>query len=162
QVVAGTSDAVEVIDALHRTNDPYQAAVLAQSLAQFPGLDISKLTEASEILINTLDKSSSRSVTSANVQALRALWQKAILVGDELQNRGTLPSAPQTSEVSLNIAHRLVPTSPRNPSLHRDLSTSLWRMGGVLQDQGNLAGALENFDKSVSILRPLVAQDPSD
>src|SRR5262249_16909369 len=141
---------------------PYQGAVLAQSLAQFPGLDISKLTEASEILINTLDKSSSRSVTSANVQALRALWQKAILVGDEFQNQGSLATARQSSEVSLNIVQRPVATSPRTASLQRDLSTSLWRMGGVLQDQGNLAGALENFDKSVSILRPLVAQDPSD
>ena len=60
----------------------------------------------------------------------------------------------------LTIAERLAAQDPLNAGWQQDLSVSYNRIGGVLESQGDLSGALEMFQKTLAIRERLAAQDP--
>jgi tetratricopeptide (TPR) repeat protein len=62
----------------------------------------------------------------------------------------------------LTISERLAAQHPDNAEWQRDLSVSYNRIGGALESQGNLAGALEDFRKALAITEHLAGQDPDD
>jgi len=57
---------------------------------------------------------------------------------------------------------RLTAADPSKALWQRDLSVSLYKIGDVLADQGDLSGAMKSFGASLEIAERLAAADPSD
>src|SRR5205823_4177193 len=54
----------------------------------------------------------------------------------------------------------LLKRDPERPQALRDLSISLYRLGGVQEARGDLVGALASFAESLAIRRRLLTRDP--
>jgi len=63
---------------------------------------------------------------------------------------------------SLAIREKLTNQDSGNADWQRDLSVSYNRVGGVLNAQGDLAGALKSYRDSLAIREKLANQDPSN
>ena len=60
------------------------------------------------------------------------------------------------------ISIRLAEQDPSNSGWQRDLSVSYEKVGDVLVVQGNLQEALDAYQQSLKIAKPLAEQDPSN
>jgi tetratricopeptide (TPR) repeat protein len=100
-------------------------------------------------------------VTEASTQAVVAN-KFTFDLNDALEIEGHLPlrkkllSSAQTSQTNLAAAN------PSNAGRQHDLSASHNKLGDVLRDQGDLAGALLAYRESLAVTQRLAAADPSD
>jgi len=62
----------------------------------------------------------------------------------------------------MGVAERLAAADPSNAGWQRDLSVSQEKIGNVLLAQGDLAGALEAYRKSMGVRERLASADPSN
>lgn len=79
------------------------------------------------------------------------------------QRGGYIVSQRMTWGRALNtVCQSLVARDPDNSDWHQRLGISHDRIGSVLQEQGNLSAALDEFSTSLSILRQLAKRDPDN
>jgi hypothetical protein len=60
------------------------------------------------------------------------------------------------------VRRRLAVADPSNAGWQRDLSVSQEKVGNVLRDQGDVAGALAAYRESLQVRRRLAEADPSN
>jgi uncharacterized caspase-like protein len=82
-------------------------------------------------------------------------------IGDLARTAGQLDSAQTAFEESLRIRLALAENKP-DPERQRAVSVSHERIGDVLRERGDPAGALVAYNKSQAIAEELVRRDPND
>ena len=81
---------------------------------------------------------------------------------ERMENDVVLPTRQCLVEATRRALQRLAAADPSNAGWQRDLFVSSVKIGDVLLDQGDLAGALRAFRESLAVAERLAAADPSN
>ena len=113
--------------------------------------------------LGTAQRSLARLLETATARGdQRGIYRAHLVLGQVMQDRGSLPSACEHLEKALGIALAQSAAAKDDPEWQRDVSEAQIGIGDVLRAQGNLPAALESYKAAHAIRERLAAADPGN